>query len=126
MLLTWAIRPDDWDSQVLLVQGNGDAGSTVDVPPGGPALLALLAAPNPSAGETAFAFELAGESDVTLDVHDLAGKLVWSHARASVPAGPVRWIWSGRDRAGVEAPKGVYFARLTTRSGTTRTAVVRL
>jgi hypothetical protein len=78
---------------------------------GGPSaegVLSLRVSPNPA--RSAVRFELAGTvGAATLDVIDLAGRVVWSCA---VPPGAREATWSGeRPRVG-RAHSGIYFARL--------------
>jgi len=73
----------------------------------------LGAMPNPSfAGrKVALRFTLARAQDVTLRVHDVAGRVV---ARLPMKglAGPNAFEWDGRMASGARAPAGVYFYAL--------------
>ena len=77
-------------------------------PPSGDATLSLRNTPNPASGFVRF--DVAGAvGPARLDMLDLAGRVIWSHALAS-GAGEVTWRGE-HERAG-RAPSGVYFARL--------------
>jgi hypothetical protein len=92
-----------------------DGGSTVDAPaPGRPTVLALSAArPSPSSGAVSFALDLPDPARVSVSVHDLLGRRVWSEPEREYESG--RWTlrWDGRTSAGGQAPTGLYMARVT-------------
>ncbi|MGQ0721797.1 MAG: FG-GAP-like repeat-containing protein [Candidatus Eiseniibacteriota bacterium] len=78
-----------------------------------PARCGLLAAsPNPSRGQVAVEFALAGRSDVALLVYDLRGRAVATLLEGGLSAGVHRVDWDGRDRLGAPVAAGVYFVRL--------------
>jgi hypothetical protein len=70
----------------------------------------LGAMPNPSfaGGKVSLRFTLARAQDVTLRVHDVAGRVV---ARLPIKGveGPNTLEWDGRMASGARAPAGVYF-----------------
>ena len=68
--------------------------------------------PNPSRGRTMIRFELARESDVELELHDIRGARVRTLARGAHGAGGHEVAWDGRDDEGRALPAGVYLARL--------------
>lgn len=68
-------------------------------------------APNPSAGHQRIDLDLATSGLFTLEVLDVAGRLVWRHAMVSA-AGPHAVEWDGRDLGGSSVPAGIYLARL--------------
>ena len=74
--------------------------------------------PNPSAGDTHFAFSMSHSGPVRLEVLDLAGRRVASVLNATLAAGPHQAQWNGRDESGHAAAAGVYFAHL--QAGTQR------
>jgi hypothetical protein len=69
--------------------------------------------PNPFNPVTRIAFtvpEKAGR--VTLNVHNVSGRLVRTLVDETMPAGPALVVWDGTDNDGTRLPSGVYFARL--------------
>jgi len=80
---------------------------------------ALLSAPAPApfSSETRFLFTLPVESDVTIDVFDLAGRRVRSLAAGLYGAGSHIVRWDGRNAAGRDAAAGTYFVRCETSQG---------
>jgi hypothetical protein len=127
ILLSWS-EPSggaDRDSRLQRIQLDGRAGSTIDVPAPSARGVLLRAAPNPGLGPMHLAFELPASSGVTLQVFDLAGREVWARSERQLGPGPQEWTWDGRNGRGAATPKGVYFARLRTRWGSSRYALVR-
>ncbi len=51
-------------------------------------------------------------AEVSLAIHDLAGRRVRRLTHARAEAGSHRAVWDGRDDAGRRLPSGVYRARL--------------
>ncbi len=84
--------------------------------------LRILAAPNPGHAGTAIFFSLSAASRVSVEVLDIAGRLVRSVAREQTfGAGQYSLIWDGRASTGVACRAGVYFVRL--RSGSHQESV---
>ncbi len=83
---------------------------------------APTAYPNPASGAATVAFELAGASDVTVDVVDILGRRVATLANGPQAAGNVRLDV----QTGAFAP-GLYIVRVQTESGvaSTRLTVTR-
>ena len=73
--------------------------------------------PNPFNPMTTFTFDLPGSSYVELNVYDMRGRLIAEVAGEDFAAGVHQVTWNGRDQRGVEAPSGVYFAKLVSNSG---------
>jgi hypothetical protein len=71
----------------------------------------LSAWPNPAHGSTNLRFALPRESELQLQIYDLAGRLVRQIATRA-PAGPQMMRWDGRDRSGRPVASGIYFVRL--------------
>jgi len=69
--------------------------------------------PNPSSGETQFAYTVSRDGLVRLDVFDLKGRRVRTLVSGWRPAGEGRASWDGARDDGAPASAGVYFARFT-------------
>jgi hypothetical protein len=70
--------------------------------------------PNPFNPVTRIAFSVPDAAGrVTLDVHDVSGRLVKTLVDEEMPAGPALAVWDGTDSDGARLPSGVYFARLS-------------
>ncbi len=69
-------------------------------------------APNPFSTITTVLFQSPGLSTVTLQVYDIAGRLVRTQPLGNSPAGQHSITWDGRDASGAELASGVYFIRL--------------
>jgi phage tail sheath protein FI len=81
--------------------------------PAAPALALAAPRPNPFSSRCALAFELPRAGSVTLQVLDLAGRVVRTLAAGeAMSAGPHVRGWDGRGDAGAVAPPGVYVVRL--------------
>ena len=55
---------------------------------------------------------IAGPERVHVRLYDVTGRLVRTLADRSFAAGEYDLAWDGDDDAGVQAPRGVYFARV--------------
>lgn len=82
---------------------------------GGAAFANALAAnhPNPFSGGTVLAFSVGRPAQVTLDIHDLAGRRVRRLVGQAMPAGRHDLRWDGRDDRGAPLASGLYHARLS-------------
>ena len=69
-------------------------------------------APNPTRGALAFAIALPKSSQVSLTVHDLAGRRVARLQDGPLPAGEYPFRWDGRGADGCLLQSGRYFIRL--------------
>ncbi|MCK5618877.1 MAG: T9SS type A sorting domain-containing protein [Candidatus Krumholzibacteria bacterium] len=69
--------------------------------------------PNPFSIVTEFRFRLPRESEVSIEIFDIAGKRVFSTQLPSSPAGWASFLFDGRDLSGKVLPSGVYFSRIT-------------
>ena len=74
--------------------------------------------PNPFTSLTNIRYELETEGTVTIEIHDVTGRLVRTLVNAPQFAGQHTAMWDGRDEADRKRASGVYFCRLTTESGT--------
>ena len=69
--------------------------------------------PNPFNPTTTIRFELGKDALVSVDIHDVSGRLVRQLVRAEhQAAGPCAYSWDGRDGAGRDVASGAYFARV--------------
>jgi len=93
-----------------------------------PRELALLPIqPNPTTGSVAIRFLLPRPGKFSVEVYDLAGRLVKQVKAGEQMPGEHRVTWGGRDSHGAEVPSGVYFVKLQARDGvrTGRLVLVR-
>ena len=72
----------------------------------------VRAFPNPMVGATTLSLTMPRTGPVSLEMYDVAGRLVRRVADGSLEAGPHEIPWDGRDGAGVDVPSGIYFCRL--------------
>jgi hypothetical protein len=93
------------------------AATTVDAAPG-PALRALVVAPNPFNPRTTASFELAHASPVRVQLFDAAGREVRRLHDGMLSAGRQHLVWDGRDAAGRGVASGIYFLRIETPDAT--------
>jgi hypothetical protein len=70
--------------------------------------------PNPFNPNTWITVELAEDSDMTLTVYDMLGRMVKTLASGTHAAGGHVFEWDGTDASGVALPSGIYFTRLVT------------
>ncbi|MBT7311768.1 T9SS type A sorting domain-containing protein, partial [bacterium] len=75
--------------------------------------------PNPSQGNTSIAFNLGRSGMATLEIYDVAGRLVRTLLKGEKPEGPSSVIWDGCNDTGHRLGAGTYFYRLQTKSGET-------
>ncbi|MAF27395.1 MAG: hypothetical protein CME07_05970 [Gemmatimonadetes bacterium] len=91
-----------------LTYGSGATDAVV----GRPAVTQLLGSfPNPFTSATHIAFELAGETRVHIDIHDVTGRRVATVVDELLPPGQHQPAWDGRDSQGLRTASGVYFYR---------------
>jgi hypothetical protein len=81
------------------------------------ALLLGDAKPNPFNPSAAIAYEVGTFGEVSLKIHDVAGRLVSTLVLGDRPAGRYQVVWSGTDDAGRAVASGVYLYTLQTASG---------
>jgi hypothetical protein len=75
-----------------------------------PTRLALVGAlPNPFAGATDIVFRLPETKGVSVQIHDVTGRLVRTLVDGTLPAGEHRARWDGRDALGRTTSTGIYF-----------------
>ncbi len=69
--------------------------------------------PNPFNPQTTIRFALPAESQTTLTIYDLQGKLINTLVNELEPAGQYDITWDATDMSGNRVPSGIYFYRLT-------------
>lgn len=93
-------------------------------PPGTVSASLSGARPNPTSAGVEFTLTLPGAADVSLDILDIQGRMVWQAPSRGYDAGRWTLVWSGRTAAG-PAPAGVYLARIRAAGRVfTRTVVI--
>lgn len=80
--------------------------------------LSISAYPNPFNPATTIRYTLPEKSRVTIDVFDARGAIVATLIDTEKPAGAHTIEWNGRDSRDSAVGSGVYFARLSSSSGT--------
>jgi hypothetical protein len=70
--------------------------------------------PNPFNPSTTIAFTLGQAEHVTVQVFDVAGRLVRTLVDGSTGPGRHYKVWNGRDDTGSQVSSGVYFYRMKT------------
>ena len=68
--------------------------------------------PNPSTEKTTFTFEVAGETDVRLEIFNMRGDLIKVLVDRQMPGGVHHIEWDNRSDNGVRSSSGIYFYRL--------------
>jgi hypothetical protein len=91
-----------------------------------PASLRLSNSPNPFRPSTEISFALAREGEIGLVISDVAGRVVRTLAKGSMPAGSHRLRWDGTDDRGATVGAGFYFYRLTSADGSDTKQMVML
>jgi len=86
----------------------------------------LVATPNPSGGPIRIAHTGPGAGWSTIRLFDAGGREVRSWSGLTGPSGVGEVVWDGTDGNGAALPRGVYLARLESRSGNAETRVVLL
>jgi len=75
--------------------------------------------PNPFRNSTRISFSLPRRSEVCLSIYDIAGRLVRTVTKGSLPAGHHDYRWDGRDETGSPVSSGVYFWLVDSDAGKT-------
>jgi len=78
--------------------------------------------PNPMRTTCRIRWVMSAASGVSLDIHDLTGRLVRRLVTGTFAAGEHTVVWDRRDDAGMPCPNGVYLARLGVAAGSGLTA----
>ncbi len=93
-----------------------------EVFPGGRS--SLQASPNPLTDGTNLSFQITGDSPLTLEIFDIAGRLVRDQELGALLAGSHTHYWDGRDEKGSALASGVYFVRLSSTEFEASTRVI--
>ncbi|MBK9448245.1 MAG: T9SS type A sorting domain-containing protein [Bacteroidetes bacterium] len=78
-----------------------------------PSDMDLTAFPNPFSGSTTLAFRLPKPANVTMEVYDLVGVLVYKMELPKSAAGEQQLTWDGRNALGMRVSAGTYLCKLT-------------
>ncbi len=82
--------------------------------------------PNPFNPLTTVRFGLPGPANVTVEVHDIAGRRVATIASGPYRAGTFSALWDGRESNGRPSASGIYFIRMETRDFATTRKIILL
>ena len=74
--------------------------------------LQLHNAPNPLTASTTISFQLAEQTEVSLDIYDASGRIVRSLVQGQLAAGPHNFEWDATRPSGDKVPSGVYYYRI--------------
>lgn len=92
-----------------------------------PALLALRGNyPNPFNPATNIKFDLPARGHVTLQIFDVAGRLVRTLLDETLAASTHTVVWNGTDDTGRQVSSGAYYTRLTSSGGTSTAKMLLL
>jgi hypothetical protein len=69
--------------------------------------------PNPVTEGARVRLDLAGDADVSLEIHDVQGRRVATLAEGRLPAGRYEYPWDARGEHGAQLGAGLYFIRLS-------------
>ncbi len=103
-----------WDHELAVFSAQCSAVSSIPFIPAGSSTPMLDANfPNPFNPQTSIGFRLPEAATVSLEVYDLAGRLIRSIVRdEAIREGFHSVVWDGRDTSGLPTASGVYFYRL--------------
>ena len=82
--------------------------------------------PNPFCEETTISFFLVKPSRVTLDIYDVAGRLVKKIPARMYRNGQTEIKWDGRNGDGEDCPSGIYFGVISTPGGSSTLSMLRI
>jgi hypothetical protein len=110
----YGIRPDiftqhmSWTGALGVATGAGNKEASVP-----PSLSLEQNNPNPFGEATRFRYVLSTDTDVRVEVYNIAGQRVAAHLHPQVSSGTHTFRLEARDDRGVPLPSGVYFYRVT-------------
>jgi hypothetical protein len=84
----------------------------------------LVVAPNPFNRTTLVCWSLERDADANLQVFDASGRVVRSLFSGRIAAGTYTSVWNGKDDAGRELARGIYFVQLKTPSEMVKTKTI--
>ena len=79
--------------------------------------------PNPSADQVMISFNLDERATGSLEIYDMAGKLVKSIHKGDFPEGSNEFIWNGSNNASQRIP-GTYICRLITNGNNSTNRII--
>ena len=74
--------------------------------------------PNPFSQQTTIGYHLDEDSNVLLEIYNVIGEKIVTLVNDVQSPGKYQTVWSGRNDAGQYVANGIYFTRLTSKSGT--------
>jgi hypothetical protein len=105
-------RIDAWEAYLRAIEWP-TAAPEITAPPAGSRLREPI--PNPASGAVTLRFEILRAQAVTLDVVDVAGRLVRSLESGRLAAGAHERVWDGRTRDSRRVAAGTYFVHFRAR-----------
>jgi hypothetical protein len=112
LMNNWWTFTANWDASIHANTGLYNATTGVPVAPGIAGSIRLTARPNPSRNEVTLDYVLPWAGDVSVTIHDVAGKRVRVLDRGSREAGAHRMHWDALDEGGVGLQSGVFYVTL--------------
>ena len=103
--------PTIWDSMERIIPPQG-----VKDNPQGSLFPQLHIYPSLSSAEMTILFELPEKSSISLEIQDVAGRLVKQVVKGIKASGKHYVYWDGKDEEGRKVSNGIYFLRLDTES----------
>lgn len=116
--LYYIVTANDVHGNQSLASNELSAATGIGDTPAITALTVLQNHPNPFTGSTDLQIGLPRESDVSIDVYDVAGRRVRTHELSRESAGWRKIAFDGRSDAGKPLASGVYFYRVTANGST--------
>ena len=96
-----------WDPPPVGSKDRGEGGDDDEI-----SLQLYQPSPNPFQSTTRIAYSVAGNGErVEIGIYNVAGRLVRKLVSGFHPAGRHEVVWDGRDQAGGNVSRGVYFLR---------------
>ena len=105
----------------VTLHGTDGVSAVAEVPRIAPHAMLAQNIPNPFNPSTEIRFRVAAPGEARLDVFDVRGRLVRVLREGHFEAGDYRARWDGTDQGGRHVGSGVFFYKLTTRSGARET-----
>jgi hypothetical protein len=84
------------------------------------------ARPNPTTGNVNISYTLARDTQVSIHVYNVAGRLIKTLVSGKQKAGPYDVVWNARDNGGRQVTQGVYFYRMVADGWSSQKKVVFL